>query len=118
MKFELFFSRRLKYRSGNQSTLSPSIVIAVAGVAVSLIVMLLSVSIVVGFKKEITNRIMGFNPHIALVSASDYIDEQPDWLNLTDSVRNLISGIEPKSVASVVQQSGILKTDDDFCGLV
>ena len=118
MKFELFFARRLKYRTDRRAAMSPSIVIAVAGVAISLIVMLLAVSIVVGFKKEITNRIMGFNPHIALVAASDYIDEQPDWLTLNDSVRDMISEIKPRSMASVVQQSGILKTDDDFCGLV
>ena len=118
MKFELFFSRRLKYRQAEKSTLSPSVVIAVAGVAISLIVMLLSVAVVVGFKKEITDRIMGFNPHIALVSASDNIDEQPEWLVVNDSVRSLIAQISPKSIAPVVQQSGILKTDDDFCGLV
>lgn len=118
MKFELFFARRLKYRTDSTSAMSPSIVIAVAGVAISLIVMLLAVSIVVGFKKEITGRIMGFNPHIALVAASDYIDERPEWLSLTDSVREMISEIRPRNVASVVQQSGILKTDDDFCGLV
>ena len=67
MNYELMVARRLRLR-GDKRGLSPSIIIAVIGIALSLIVMMASLCIVLGFKREIRNKVMGFDSHVSILS--------------------------------------------------
>ena len=54
MNLELFIARKIyANRQGEKSVSLPAVRIAVAGIALGLVVMMLAVSIVVGFKQEI-----------------------------------------------------------------
>lgn len=60
MKFSLFVARRLSLSSGGRKS-SPAIKVSVTAVALSVAVMIAAVSIVLGFKREIRDKIIGFN---------------------------------------------------------
>ena len=117
---ELFIARRIFFARGTSRKFSESIVsFAVFGIAFGLFVMVLSVAIVTGFKKEIRNKVIGFGSHIQLVnfdSNSSYetipVQENQPWLQ---EVRNL-KGI--KSIQRFATKPGIIKTDDEIHGIV
>ena len=52
-------------RAGNRRW-APAIVVAVGGIALSFMVMLVSVAVVTGFKDEIRRKIMGFDAQITV----------------------------------------------------
>ena len=69
LNLELFIARRL-LRGKGEGTASASIVrFAVAGIALGICVMLLSVFVVKGFKKEITDKLSGFFAHVEVTAA-------------------------------------------------
>ena len=67
MNLELFIAKRLAYSKDKKTfTSRPIIRIALAGVAIGFSVMIIAVSIVTGFKKEIRNKVIGFGSHIQI----------------------------------------------------
>ena len=64
MSFDLFVAKRI-YSSpdGNLDFSRQAIRIAICGVAIGLSVMLISLSVVLGFKDEISNKVIGFGSH-------------------------------------------------------
>lgn len=114
MSFELKLARRLTVSAeGNRKT-SPAVAVAVAGVALSVIIMLLSVAIMAGFKGEVTKRLLELDNQITISGYST--DNQPSAFDPTE-VLNAIS--LPDNARAVAQNSvaGILKTDNDFSGI-
>jgi lipoprotein-releasing system permease protein len=117
---ELFIARRIFFTKGTSKKFSESIVsFAVFGIAFGLFVMILSVAIVTGFKKEIRNKVIGFGSHIQLVnfdSNSSYetipVSKDQKWL---PGIRKL-KGV--KSVQAFATKPGIIKTDDEIHGIV
>lgn len=117
---ELFIARRIFFAKGTSRKFSESIVsFAVFGIAFGLFVMILSVAIVTGFKKEVRDKVIGFGSHIQIVnfdSNSSYetvpISKDQKWLQ---EIRNL-KGI--RSVESFITKPGIIKTDDEIHGIV
>ncbi|HCO67810.1 MAG TPA: ABC transporter permease [Dysgonomonas sp.] len=120
MNLELFIARKI-YFGGDlkQKVSSPAIKIAVAGVALGLTAMILSVCIVVGFKKEIRDKVIGFGSHIQITSFENNISYDSYPIRLTE---NLISDIQAKPdikhVESYATIPGIIKTDSEFQGIV
>jgi lipoprotein-releasing system permease protein len=69
MNIELFIARRIIFDKENKSGVSRRIVsIATLGMALSLAVMIVSVAIVTGFKREIRNKVTGFGAHLQIVN--------------------------------------------------
>ena len=65
MNLELFIARRIHFsREGARRVTPPAVRIAVIGIALSVAVMILSVAIMVGFKKEVCEKVIGFGSHI------------------------------------------------------
>lgn len=95
---------------------SPAIKVAVAAVALSVAVMLAAVAIVLGFKKEIHDKAVGFNSHITLYAASH--GEEGNTLTLTPTLANMMSDlpfVKEFNIQSVIP--AILKTPTDFKGV-
>jgi lipoprotein-releasing system permease protein len=70
LNFEWFIARRVHFSrsAGERRVTPPAIRIATAGIALGLCMMLLSVAIVVGFKKEVRNKVIGFGSHIQITN--------------------------------------------------
>jgi lipoprotein-releasing system permease protein len=117
---ELFIARRIFFAKGTSKKFSESIVsIAVFGIAFGLFVMILSVAIVTGFKKEVRDKVIGFGSHIQIVnfdSNTSYetvpVSKNQKWLT---EIKNL-QGV--KSVQCFATKPGIVKTDDEIHGIV
>lgn len=96
----------------------PAIRIATVGVAIGLAVMIVTVSVVLGFKHTIRDKVVGFGGHITLHSMMLYSDTDPFTLYADDSLMNAVNqlpGVAHAERYSVTQ--GLLKTDDDFLGV-
>ena len=96
----------------------PAIRIAMAGIAVGLMVMIISLAVVMGFKREVTHKVIGFGSHIQLVSHTQTRDYVMLPVYTTDSLEKAVrkvGGID--KVQRFATALGILKTEDNFCGL-
>ena len=122
MNFPLFIARRIySDHIGDQQKVSKSAIrIAVAGVAIGLAVMIISVCVVLGFKHTIRDKVVGFGSHIQVANfytlQSSAID-QP--VAIGDSMMNVLKRTDGvKHVQRFAMKQGILKTDNDFLGVM
>lgn len=116
MNVSLFLARRLSL-SSKSGKKSPAIKVAITSVALSIAVMLAAIAIVLGFKREIREKVVGFNSHITLLSVP--LSESDDNLvSLTPSLSKLLDEqeyiIDYSLEASI---PAILKTSDNFKGV-
>lgn len=116
MNFSYWFSNRLKIRKGASSSTVTGAVIAVAGVALALMVMQLSLSVTSGFKHEIERKVFGFDAPVTVLPPYDYntattaVEMHPD-----DTLSAIIASVMPDAVqVPVFRRHAILKTDNDF----
>ena len=119
MGYELMVARRLRLRTDERG-LSPSIVIAAVGITLSLVVMIASLCIVLGFKREIRNKVMGFDAHVSIIPGHLSTEDAEDsFIEFTPELRDIVAGTglfgEP---SPTLDQPGIIKTDSDFEGIV
>ena len=69
MNVEYFISKRLINTKKNKNVFSRPIVrITISAIALSVAVMIISLSTLFGFKKEITDQIININSHIEITS--------------------------------------------------
>lgn len=110
----LYFSK-----DGEKRTSRPAVRVALAGMIVGVLVMILTICVVVGFKQTITQKIAGFGAHIQLVSFdnNNTYDMQP--IEVDDSLLcQLKSYPHVQAVAPFITKPGMLKTDSAFHGIV
>ena len=119
MNFPLFIARRIYSDKGDRRKVSrPAIHIATVGVAIGLAVMILTVSVVLGFKHTIRDKVIGFGSHIQVCNflAMQTTDSYP--ICIDDSTLNALRHIEGISHAErYATAQGILKTETDFLGI-
>ncbi len=120
MNLPLFIARRIKGSENQRREVSlPAIRIATIGVAIGLAVMIITVSVVFGFKHTIRDKVVGFGSHIQV---ENYLSQQlsdPVPIAISDSLMKSMKqlpGVRHIERYSLTQ--GILKTDDDFLGVV
>lgn len=112
--FELTLARRLAWKPEGRRRVSPAVGVAVAGVALSIMVMLLSAAVMYGFKQEVTRRIMSIDDCITITGYAT--DNRPSAFNPAE----VISAINVPADAEIVRHTSlpsILKTPDDFMGV-
>jgi lipoprotein-releasing system permease protein len=130
MNLSMFIARRVASK-GQQSFSRLIIRIAIAAVALSITVMILATSLIKGFKSEISSKMFGFWGHIHITStqqtttyAPQPIDARPVFLESLKRLKNIptteggssYGGV--RHVQAFVQISGIIKTADNFEGIV
>jgi len=120
MNFPLFIARRIYSKNDGQRMVSkPAIRIATAGVAIGLAVMIVSVSVVFGFKHTIRDKVVGFGSHIQVgeFMTLQNADQRP--VAMTDSMMTALRSTDGVChVQRFAMRQGILKTDEDFLGVL
>lgn len=115
MGYELFIARRLRLSDESRRGMSPSIVIAIVGIALSIVVMMLAMSIVYGFKKEIRSKVTGFDSQVTVYPASYDGVSDGGYIDFSPELRKVIDGTDLFLTPSLVmQQPAIIKTDTTF----
>ena len=119
MNLSFFIAKRIYSDKGDKRKVSrPAIHIATAGVAIGLAVMILTVSVVLGFKHTIRDKVIGFGSHIQVANFLTMQSSDPYPICIDDSVMRVIRGIEGVDhVERFALTQGILKTDQDFLGI-
>ena len=120
MNLPLFIARKIYSDQGDKRKVSrPAIRIATIGVAIGLAVMIVTVSVVLGFKHTIRDKVVGFGSHIQVHHVLSYNGSTPHPICTDDSLLKAISGIQGvQHIERYTNTQGILKTDDDFLGVV
>ncbi len=119
MNYVLFIARRLYGSKVHKRRVSrPAIQIATAGVALGVAVMLLSIFVVLGFKREVEGKIAGFGGHIQIVNYETLRSAEAQPLVVDDSLIARLEAIEGVQHAQrFCTKTGMLKTEDDFSGV-
>ena len=110
----LYFSEQAEHRQSK-----PAVRVALAGMIVGVLVMILTICIVVGFKQTVTAKVAGFGAHIQVVSFdnNNTYDMQP--IEVSDSLLlRLGSFPHVVQVAPFITKTGMIKTDSAFQGIV
>ena len=121
MNHELYIARRMKLDNERQQG-SPSLTVALVGIVLAVVVMILSIAIVMGFKGEISGKIMHLDAHLRVTNAALGLDDNYATVNGRE-VREAIAeapavATKIESISLIADKSAILKTDEDFMGII
>lgn len=120
MSFPFFIAQRFFRNIGadKKSASNPTITIATAGVAVGLAVMVITVCVILGFKREVSSKVSGFASDIEVL---DYrAITSPEGFPITADSAYLADVKKWPGVVRadrIAQKMGILKTETDFQGV-
>ena len=117
---ELKIATRLYFSQKGQDRQSrPAVRVALAGIIVGVMVMILTICIVVGFKQTITQKVAGFGAHIQLVSFDNNSTYDLQPIEVSDSLlQRLEAYSHVQQAAPFITKPGMLKTDSAFHGIV
>lgn len=117
--FSWFVAKRLFAQGGSSGRASRLATgIATVGVAIGLAVMLVSVSIVLGFQKEVQDKVLGFGAHIKVMNYKSIGQQEFSPIVIDDSITSKLQAIpNVASVARFCIKPGMLKTDANFKGI-
>ncbi|MDR2627426.1 MAG: ABC transporter permease [Dysgonamonadaceae bacterium] len=115
-----FIAKRIRFNKGEKKQVSPpAIRLAIIGMALGLAVMILSVAIVIGFKREVSEKVIGFGSHIQITNYDSNASYEMHPIAVNDSLLSDIRTIPGiRHVALFATKPGIIKTDEDFQGIV
>ena len=72
MNWKLFIARRIyKNNDGNKEVSKPAVRIAMAGISIGLAVMIVSVAVVIGFKNQVRDKVVGLASEVIVTSLDD-----------------------------------------------
>jgi len=120
MNLPYFIAHRLiKGRREETSFSRPINVIAIIGIAMGLAVMILAVSILTGFKKQIREKVVGFGSHIQIMNFDSNISFETIPISDTQGFVPKIKQIPGISHLQVfATKAGIIKTNEEIQGVV
>ncbi|MCL2597454.1 MAG: FtsX-like permease family protein [Paludibacter sp.] len=120
MSFEYYIARKIHFsKKAEKNVARPAVRIATIGIAVGLIVMLLSIAIVVGFKNEIRSKVIGFGGHIQITNFDNNNTYQMQPIEMESAVIEQIKATTGvRCVQSFATKPGIIKTDNEFQGII
>ena len=120
MNVEYFIVKRLiGAKEGNNRLSRPIIRIAILAIALSVAVMLISIGVVKGFKKDIADKVIGFGSHIQITAFSDNNSYETSAISKNQDFYPSIeteSGI--KHIEVFATKAGIIKTKEEIHGVI
>ena len=120
MNVEYFIVKRLiGAKEGNNRLSRPIIRIAILAISLSMIVMLISIGVVKGFKKDIADKVIGFGSHIQITAFSDNNSYETKAISRNQDFYPSIeieNGI--KHIEVFATKAGIIKTKEEIHGVI
>ena len=119
LSFERFIAKRIyAYTDEKRQISRPAIRVALIGIIIGMAVMIVSIAVVMGFKSQVSSKVVGFGAHIQVLSLTQ--DDNYELLPVltTDSLEQVIrKNPHVKDVQRFATKMGMLKTQDDFRGI-
>lgn len=113
--FENFISRKL-LRSELQSkkVSRPIVRISVTSIALAIVVNLITIAVVTGFQKEVSNKVSGFGSHIVITGQGENSIYESNPIHKQQSfLENMAKGSEIKSVSPVTYKPVLFQSDNN-----
>ena len=120
MSVVTFIANRFNREERDNKKMSrPAVRIAIIGIALGLAVMLLSIAVIVGFKREVRNQIIGFGSHIQIMSYNNYNSLYSEPITLTPQLDSLLQSTPNiTDIQHIATQPGIIHTEKAFQGIL
>lgn len=121
MNLELFIAKKIHFTKGegDRQVTPPVVRIAVTGIALGLAAMIVAVAIIIGFKKEVRNKVIGFGGHIQIANFDNNSSYETQPIAVSDSLYSALAALPGIAhVEAFATKPGILKTDEDFQGII
>ncbi|MDA3930390.1 MAG: ABC transporter permease [Prolixibacteraceae bacterium] len=117
---ELFIARRVFSQKGNKKGIASKIVsIAVASISLGLAIMIISVSVLLGFKKEVREKVIGFGAHFQIVNYDTNSSYETQPITIDSSLSDEFLNLEHvKHIQKFATKPGIIKTEEAIHGIV
>ena len=115
---ESFIARRLyKNEQGSRKVSRPAVLIAQAGVALGLAVMLVTIAVSFGFKHEVRAKAVGFGSHLHISNYEAGQAFDPNPIAVDSSLMAMLNDfVEVAHVQRYVAKPGVFRTENDFMG--
>ena len=120
MDWKLFVARRI-YRSkeGEREVSKPAVLIAMWGIAIGLAVMIVAVAVVIGFKHEVRDKVVGIGSDITITNFDAQKSYETVPVVAGDSLMDALRSMEGvKHVQRYSTKPGMIMTEDNFLGMV
>ena len=113
-------ARRLYFsEEGKARTSRPAVRVALGGILIGVMVMIVAICVVVGFKLEVQRKVAGFGSHIQVVNFDNNATYELRPIDLSDSLLQKLRTLpHVKQVSLFASKPGIIKTDSAFQGIV
>ena len=120
MRFERFIAERLYFtQQTSGASTRPAVRVALAGLIIGVMVMIVTVCVVVGFKQTVTDKVVGFAAHLRIVNFENNNTFELSPIAVSDSMLQSLAALPHiESVNTFVTKPGIIKTDEAFQGIV
>lgn len=119
MNFEEFLAQRFIKGTNEHSLSKPFVRITVTSVVLSVTVMIISLAIITGFKREIKSKVVGFGSHIQITNYDSNLSYEttpiPSDLACMDDIRK-VPGVT--HIQRFGLKAGIIKTNSEIQGVV
>lgn len=110
----LYFSQEGKVRASR-----PAVRVALAGIVIGVMVMIVAISVVVGFKQEVQRKVAGFGSHIQVVNFDNNATYELRPIEAPDTLLQKLQRMpHVTNVTEFASKPGILKTDSAFQGII
>ena len=97
----------------------PIVTIAVAGIALGLAVMIISVAVVAGFKAEIRNKVFGFGSHIQIINYDENYSYETNPIKRNQDFLPAVKKLDGINHVQVfATKPGIIKTKENIQGII
>ena len=120
MNWKLFVAQRIyRSREGEKEVSKPAVLIARWGIAIGLAVMIVAVAVVVGFKHEVRDKVVGIGSDIAITNFDAQKSYETMPIAAGDSLMEALRAQQGvKHVQRYSTKPGMIMTDDNFLGMV
>lgn len=120
MRPETYIAQRLYFMSNDQHRTSrPAVRVALAGITIGILVMVITICVVVGFKQTIMDKMAGFGAHIQVVNFDSNNTYEMEPIAMPDSMLQALQALpHVRSAQRFWTKPGIVKTDSAFQGVV
>ena len=106
-------------KGGGNRISRPIVTIAVAGIALGLAVMIISVAVVAGFKAEIRNKVFGFGSHLQIINYDDNYSYETNPIKQDQVFIPAVKKIKGVTHVQVfATKPGIIKTKENIQGII
>lgn len=97
----------------------PAVRVALGGMIIGVVVMIVAISVVIGFKQEISQKVAGFGSHVQVVRFDNNSTFELQPICVSDSLKITLKELpHVDNVASFISKPGIVKTDSAFQGVI